>query len=467
MNKIPKNLLLPAIILTVILPINLIGVRLDYSRATFVGEVKDSAEESNLSVSTEKVEDVDLVDLKTEPKIEANLSNVEESLNQDVVEPESVDNVSVDNVNDSQATDNGPSVHEVAVETNSTVDRSRVCLGDLNNDGQVNGDDVRIVLDSWSHDVDNSESSIADLNNDGIVDGSDLGTVLGHWGDCPGKDSRGTCLGDLNNDGQVNGDDVRIVLDSWSHDVDNSESSIADLNNDGIVDGSDLGTVLGHWGDCSASLNNSDETPGPNFIQNFTGLESALNGVKKIHISTNSDLSPTGIGNTADEPIEDEGDDNGNNGNEGDNGNNGGGGNDGGGSGGGSSSSNKRGEVLGASDINNELVVVAFSQCNEAYLKDYIKYGANNNPEEVKKLQTFLNNRGAGLPVTGFYGEKTLEAVKDFQRKFNKLILKPWFDAGLLPDDTQPTGYVYETTRFWINAMTCGGVKNLTLPKIR
>lgn len=401
MNKIPKNLLLPAIILTVILPINLIGVRLDYSRATFVGEVKDSAEESNLSVSTEKVEDVDLVDLKTEPKIEANLSNVEESLNQDVVEPESVDNVSVDNVNDSQATDNGPSVHEVAVETNSTVDRSRVCLGDLNNDGQVNGDDVRIVLDSWSHDVDNSESSIADLNNDGIVDGSDLGTVLGHWGDC------------------------------------------------------------------SASLNNSDETPGPNFIQNFTGLESALNGVKKIHISTNSDLSPTGIGNTADEPIEDEGDDNGNNGNEGDNGNNGGGGNDGGGSGGGSSSSNKRGEVLGASDINNELVVVAFSQCNEAYLKDYIKYGANNNPEEVKKLQTFLNNRGAGLPVTGFYGEKTLEAVKDFQRKFNKLILKPWFDAGLLPDDTQPTGYVYETTRFWINAMTCGGVKNLTLPKIR
>ncbi len=88
----------------------------------------------------------------------------------------------------------------------------------------------------------------------------------------------------------------------------------------------------------------------------------------------------------------------------------------------------------------------------EPYLEGYIKFGVQNNPEEVEKLQTFLNeNEGADLPVTGFYGEKTLEAVKEFQAKYADEILSPW---GI----QEPTGFVYKTTQTLINDIKCPGV---------
>ena len=52
---------------------------------------------------------------------------------------------------------------------------------------------------------------LGDLNEDGFVDGADLGLLLGAWGPCPGE----KCLGDLNSDGQVNGADLGLMLGAW------------------------------------------------------------------------------------------------------------------------------------------------------------------------------------------------------------------------------------------------------------
>jgi len=49
----------------------------------------------------------------------------------------------------------------------------------------------------------------ADLNNDGQVNGADLGLLLGAWGPCSG------CAADLNADGQVNGADLGLLLGAW------------------------------------------------------------------------------------------------------------------------------------------------------------------------------------------------------------------------------------------------------------
>jgi hypothetical protein len=115
------------------------------------------------------------------------------------------------------------------------------------------------------------------------------------------------------------------------------------------------------------------------------------------------------------------------------------------------------GEVLGAS---TEAPV-----CEE-YLKDYIKFGANNNPEEVKKLQIFLNQFfEVKNPVTGFYGTTTFEMVKKFQAHQEAATLKPWQNAGLPTDG--PTGYVYKTTKRWINILKCPQlIENSPIPNL-
>lgn len=83
------------------------------------------------------------------------------------------------------------------------------------------------------------------------------------------------------------------------------------------------------------------------------------------------------------------------------------------------------------------------------YLTKYIKYQAINDPEEVKKLQLFLNEfEGEKLNITGIYDRETLEAVKRFQRKYAPEILWPW-------KITIPTGNVFQTTLKKINEIYC------------
>jgi probable HAF family extracellular repeat protein len=49
-------------------------------------------------------------------------------------------------------------------------------LGDLDLDGQVDADDLALILAAWG-----TNDPIADLNDDGTVNGADLGTLLASW----------------------------------------------------------------------------------------------------------------------------------------------------------------------------------------------------------------------------------------------------------------------------------------------
>jgi len=86
----------------------------------------------------------------------------------------------------------------------------------------------------------------------------------------------------------------------------------------------------------------------------------------------------------------------------------------------------------------------------EEYLQGYIRQSANNNPEQVLKLQTFLRDLGGfpTLAITGVYDAPTIAAVRSFQANYRSSILAPWGIA-------EPTGFVYYTTRKAINEIYC------------
>ncbi|OGZ95066.1 MAG: hypothetical protein A3I44_00985 [Candidatus Sungbacteria bacterium RIFCSPLOWO2_02_FULL_51_17] len=125
----------------------------------------------------------------------------------------------------------------------------------------------------------------------------------------------------------------------------------------------------------------------------------------------------------------------------------GGSGNSGGNSGGGS--------VLGASTTGGEegqAPGVEHGICPTGeYITQYMRIGRTNDPVEVKKLQALLNGLlGTHLPLTGFFGVLTNNAVKDFQRTYWEETLRPW---GI--PRTDPTGYVYKLTKRALNMLKC------------
>lgn len=98
------------------------------------------------------------------------------------------------------------------------------------------------------------------------------------------------------------------------------------------------------------------------------------------------------------------------------------------------------GEVLGISTTN----------C-PPYITEYLRYGSTNNPNEVLKLQQFLNTElNRNLSQSGYFDLETEQAVRDFQIIHEDEILTPW---GLKKD----SGYVYYTTQKKINEIVCGG----------
>lgn len=111
----------------------------------------------------------------------------------------------------------------------------------------------------------------------------------------------------------------------------------------------------------------------------------------------------------------------------------------------GSRSGGGGGQVLGASTC-------------KPLLTSFLKKGWKNDPEEVKKLQEFLNtNLGLTLTVSGVFDQATHDAVKAFQKKYADSVLKPWFSlpgSGIKNENT-PTGFVYQTTRWQINNLFC------------
>jgi len=90
--------------------------------------------------------------------------------------------------------------------------------------------------------------------------------------------------------------------------------------------------------------------------------------------------------------------------------------------------------------------------CDECLTK-YIKYGADNDPAEVTKLQNYLRTHEGfvGLKSTGVYDKGTFEAVKKFQKRYVDDILSPWHID-------EATGYVYKTTIEAINTRIRQGI---------
>jgi uncharacterized repeat protein (TIGR01451 family) len=124
------------------------------------------------------------------------------------------------------------------------------------------------------------------------------------------------------------------------------------------------------------------------------------------------------------------------------------------------------GQVLGTSTSTVGQVLGTSATCS-LYLYEYIHPGRKNlnNPNEVKKLQTFLNMYlSDNLSVTGDYDSDTIAAVNQFQLQNNQSVLAPWVPYGL-PNDMTPTGYVYKTTQRWINLIVCPPL-DLPMPQL-
>jgi hypothetical protein len=89
-----------------------------------------------------------------------------------------------------------------------------------------------------------------------------------------------------------------------------------------------------------------------------------------------------------------------------------------------------------------------------------------NDPNEVKKLQYFINEYlGLNLPVDGVYSLDDYLAVEKFQLLTKEDVLKPWVDIGLQSSVDEPTGYVYRTTQRKINLIVCPGL-GLAMPDL-
>jgi len=78
-----------------------------------------------------------------------------------------------------------------------------------------------------------------------------------------------------------------------------------------------------------------------------------------------------------------------------------------------------------------------------------IGFGAVNDENEVRKLETFLqNNYGSDVEVDGVYSEAEFELVKQFQLEYKSEVLDPWGIAS-------PTWYVGRTSVEKINEISC------------
>ncbi len=101
----------------------------------------------------------------------------------------------------------------------------------------------------------------------------------------------------------------------------------------------------------------------------------------------------------------------------------------------------------------------------EPLLSSFMREGKENDAEEVKKLQSFLNaDLGSTLDIDGVFGPSTTSAVKEFQVKYSSEILAPWLPFGL-KNDKAATGYVYKTTLRWVNKLNCSALE-IPMPQL-
>ena len=103
------------------------------------------------------------------------------------------------------------------------------------------------------------------------------------------------------------------------------------------------------------------------------------------------------------------------------------------------------------------LVAKSTESCDR-YLTAFIKSGAKNDADQVRRLQYILRDfEGmSSIEINGVYDAKTLAAVHAFQSKYAGDILTPW---GI----TKSTGFTYLTTRKKANEIYCRNTKQFPL----
>jgi len=104
--------------------------------------------------------------------------------------------------------------------------------------------------------------------------------------------------------------------------------------------------------------------------------------------------------------------------------------------------------ALTIGDITPEVLGASTTIC-EPYLKTYMRYGNQNDPAEVVKLQQFLRRHmGSNVEINGTFDLLTEIGVREFQKRYADEVLYPW---GLKRD----SGFVYYTTQKIINEIEC------------
>lgn len=101
----------------------------------------------------------------------------------------------------------------------------------------------------------------------------------------------------------------------------------------------------------------------------------------------------------------------------------------------------------------SSVYVASLNSCST--LTSYMKKGGNNDSEQVKKLQTLLNQKeSANLVVNGIFDDATEMAVKNFQAKYINDTMGPW-------GANTPSGVVYITTLKKLNNVACNAPLSL------
>jgi hypothetical protein len=119
-------------------------------------------------------------------------------------------------------------------------------------------------------------------------------------------------------------------------------------------------------------------------------------------------------------------------------------------SGGTDGGSGSGGVILGAATTTETSAATTTPSTScDTYLTTFIRMGQKNDVDQVKRLQNVLKDyEAADVDVSGEYDSKTEFAVRMFQKKYASDVLTPW-------NISEPTGYVFLTTRKKVNEVYC------------
>lgn len=107
------------------------------------------------------------------------------------------------------------------------------------------------------------------------------------------------------------------------------------------------------------------------------------------------------------------------------------------------------GEVINLASSTLPLSCGEYLTLEKGIAKKAMRQGPKNNPSHIVLLQRFLNEYvDVKVPVTGYFGPKTVSAVRKLQAMQKEAILAPW-------KLEKPTGIVYVTTVAHINNTKC------------